>query len=123
MTDADKLPESTSGAGVCTALRTFYFVKAEFCTSSVPPQLAHVHVSSFTPISPNIGSGFTPVRRIAGWPQAGQGLPAVTGAFCSNRAIRFSRASSRAGASRTRFHSGHLSRSAKISESIANVAS
>lgn len=93
-------------------------------SSSDSPQLPHVHVSSFCPKTPNgPGSSLTAVRRKAGSPQAGQGFPAAPFGFTSSAASRFSSASMREGASRTRFHSGHLSNNAKISERIANVVS
>lgn len=91
--------------------------------TSVSPHAWQVQVSCRAPRCPSVRCGFDSVRRIAGSPHAGQGLPAVFGACASSAARRRSISSNRPGASRIRFHSGSLSRSARISERTANVAS
>lgn len=71
---------------------------------------------------PNLRSNCS-VLRIAGSPQPGHGSPGFAVGCFSSAASRFSRSSIRPGASFTRFHSGHLSSSARISERMANAVS
>lgn len=89
-------------------------------TVSLSPQAAQVQTSLTAPIPPNCGCGFEEVRRIAGSPQAAQGLPCVLGFTDSSASKRRARSSIRAGASLMRRQSPHLSSSARISERTAN---
>ena len=91
--------------------------------SSVFPQAWQVQVSRLTPRSPKIASGSLAVSRPAGSPQYLHGRPGARFGATSSAASRASIASTRSGASFMRFHSGHLSNSASISERTANVAS
>ena len=87
---------------------------------SANEQAEQVHVSTFTPRSPIMGSATDAVRRMAGSPQALQVFPGARFGVASSAARRFSRSWMREGASVILFQSGHLSSSARMSERTAN---